>query len=73
MERTPSFAQKKLTVATNTKAGKLVQTMGFAVCVAAVVVFVAVDRQYSFWWTSGFLLGGLLFGIGRFMVWWKSD
>jgi hypothetical protein len=63
----------KIPMAASTKSGKMVQTLGFGVCVAAVVVFVAVDRQYSFWWTGGFLLGGLLYGVGRFMVWWKSD
>lgn len=56
-----------------TKPAKLIQTAGVLVLIVSVIAYVSAEPDYARMSILGFIIGALMYGLGRFLVWWRRD
>lgn len=68
MQDAPTTPSKK-----GTKSAKLLQTSGVLVLIITVIAYVSSEPEYMRISILGFIVGVLIYGVGRFLVWWRTD
>ena len=56
-----------VTTQQTSKVFKALQLVGVLLIIASLVAYML---RMDFWWTYGFIVGGLLYAVGRISAWW---